>query len=80
MTGLYFIKQNEHEGCIKKEHVPSMERTARKIEGDVFPGFPLKAMSHADIICCAFTEIWARDQEWSRVCPFTGKDFLERRL
>jgi hypothetical protein len=30
MTGLYFIKQNEHEGCIKKEHVPSMERTALK--------------------------------------------------
>jgi hypothetical protein len=24
----------------------------------MFPGFPQKAMSHADIICCAFTEIW----------------------
>jgi hypothetical protein len=21
---------------------------------------------------------WARDHKWSRVCPFTGKDFLER--
>jgi hypothetical protein len=29
-----------------------------EIDGnDVFPGFPPKAMSHADIICCAFTEI-----------------------
>ncbi len=27
MTGLY---KYEHEGCIKKEHVPSMERTALK--------------------------------------------------
>jgi hypothetical protein len=26
-----------------------------QIEGNVFPGFPLKAMSHADIICCALT-------------------------
>jgi hypothetical protein len=28
-----------------------------KVGGNAFPGFPLKAMSHADIICCAFTEI-----------------------
>jgi hypothetical protein len=30
-----------------------------KIDGKVFPGFPQKAMSHADIICCAFTEIFS---------------------
>jgi hypothetical protein len=24
----------------------------------VFPGFPQKAMLHADIICCAFTKIF----------------------
>jgi hypothetical protein len=24
---------------------------------NAFPGFPLRAVSHADIICCAFTEI-----------------------
>ena len=27
-----------------------------KKDGNVFPGFPQEAMSHADIICCAFTE------------------------
>jgi hypothetical protein len=60
MTGFYFNKQFKHGGgYTKKEHVPGMERAAlktgfRKIEGNVFPGFPLKAMSHADIIfCCA---------------------------
>jgi hypothetical protein len=28
-----------------------------KIAENVFPGFPLKAMSHADIICCALTSL-----------------------
>jgi hypothetical protein len=23
---------------------------------------------------------WARGRKWSRVCPFTGKDFLERHV
>jgi hypothetical protein len=41
--------------------MPSREETAlsetrfRKIEGEVCPGFPLRAMSHADVISGALT-------------------------
>jgi hypothetical protein len=62
MTGFYFNKISI--GCITKRNTCRAWRGRRskswfrKIEENVFPGFPLKAMSHADIIfCCAFTEI-----------------------
>jgi hypothetical protein len=47
------------DGARKPSFAESME-----MGGNVFPGFRQKAMSHADIIiCCAFTEIWARRPE-----------------
>jgi hypothetical protein len=62
MTGFYFNKQFKHGGgCVPKRITCRAWRGRRsktgfhKIEGNVFPGFPLKAMSHADIICCALT-------------------------
>jgi hypothetical protein len=61
MMGYYFNKQYKHRGCITKRSTCGAWRGRhsktrfRKIEGNIFPRFPLKAMSHADIICCALT-------------------------
>jgi hypothetical protein len=60
----YFNKQFKHVGCIKKgstchawrgRRSKALKNKNSQIEGKQFPGFPLKAMSHADIICCALT-------------------------
>jgi hypothetical protein len=61
VMGFYFNKQFKHEACIPKRSTCRAWRGRhsktgfRKIEGNVFPGFPLKEVSHADIICCALT-------------------------
>ena len=61
--GFYFNIQCKNIGCIAKRSTCQAgrgrrsETRFRKIEGGVCPGFPLRAMSHADVISGALTEI-----------------------
>jgi hypothetical protein len=60
MTGFILLKY-KYIGCITKRNTCRAWRGRRsktrfgKNEGNVFPGFPPKAVSLADIICCALT-------------------------
>jgi hypothetical protein len=62
--GFYFNIQYKNRGCITKRSTcrggrgRRSETRFRKIKGEIFPGFPLRAMSHADFIYGALTEIW----------------------
>jgi hypothetical protein len=59
--GFYFNIQYKHRGWITKRSTCQagkgrrLETRFRKIEGEVCPGFPLRAMSHADVISGALT-------------------------
>jgi hypothetical protein len=62
MTGSIFIYNSRIQDITKRSTCRGgrgrrSETRFRKIEGEIFPGFPLRAMSHADVIYGALNEM-----------------------